>query len=77
MKPETINDLLVINRIAGLLEGLSAMQNAPISKKAAILLEDAAERLMLYVGDEYTKGVNGDEITIQFSGIPEGEKPDQ
>ena len=77
MKPETINDLLVINRIAGLLECLAAMEGAPISRKAAILLEDAADRLMLYVGDEYTKGVNGDEITIQFSGMPEPEKPDQ
>ena len=61
MKPETINDLLVINRIAGLLEGLGAMEGATISKKAAILLEEAAERLMMYVADEYAKDVFADE----------------
>lgn len=64
MKRETLNDLLVINWIAGLLEGLSCTEGAAISKKAAILMEEAAERLMMYVGDEYTKDVNGDEETL-------------
>lgn len=77
MNPETINDLLVINRIAGLLEGLAAMEGAPISKKAAILLEEASERLMMHVADEYTKGVRDDENTFRFSGIVKAEKPDQ
>lgn len=63
MKRNVVNDLIVLSRITGLLEGLSSMEGAAISKKAAILLEEAAERLSIYIGDTFAEDVSGDEGT--------------
>ena len=69
MKRETVNDLIVLGRIGGLLEGLSSMDGAPISKKAAILMEEAAELLSMYVGDVFARDVSGDEGTTLHNNI--------
>lgn len=60
MKREELNDLLVISRIAGLLEGLSSMQGAQLSKAACMRMEEASERLEIFLGDQFAKTVGGD-----------------
>ena len=63
MSREELNDLLVISRIAGLLEGLSSLQGAQLSKTACMRMEEASERLGIYLDDQFAKVVNSHEGT--------------
>ena len=63
MNPKKMNDLLVLSRIAGLLDGLSSIQGAQLNKTACMRLEEASERLTLYIGDQFPKDVTSDEGT--------------
>lgn len=58
---DKINDLLVLSRIAGLIEGLSTMTGAQISKAAAIRLEEASDRLGIMIGDMFNEEVSQDD----------------
>ena len=67
MKHETISDLMRISKIAGLLEGLAAMEGAPINKKAALLMEEAAADLDTLANDVYTKEGTFDEEILLYA----------
>lgn len=71
---DKINDLIVLSRIAGLIEGLSVMQGAQISKAAAIRLEEASDRLGIMIGDMFNEAVKDDEVGIRICTAEELER---
>ena len=81
MEYETIKDLLTISRISGMIEGLSTMEGARISRAASIRLEEAADYLSAYVADMSKEDVIPDEDGKPAIGFkesrPPSEEPDQ